>query len=122
MANPKQIYSRNTKWRNGVMRSLTSELFANGHLTTTLTRAKELRKHAEKMITKAKNPTLANVRVITSYVRPITVKNSDKKVYKHLIDTIAPKYKERQGGYTRIIKLPKRLGDNTRMAIIELVD
>ncbi|AWX70282.1 50S ribosomal protein L17 [Mycoplasmopsis anatis] len=120
MANPKQIYSRDTKWRNGVMRSLTSELFANGRITTTLTRAKELRKHAEKMIQKAKNPTLANRRAVAAYLRPIKTKEN-VEVLTHLFSNIAPKYQERNGGYTRIIKLPTRLGDNTRMAIIELV-
>ncbi|QZE12074.1 50S ribosomal protein L17 [Mycoplasma sp. Ms02] len=123
MANPKQIYSRDTKWRNGVMRSLTSELLANGRITTTVTRAKELRRKAERMITKAKNPTLANRRLVAAYLRPLTVKVEKQEVelLKYVFDTVAPKYNERQGGYTRIIKLPKRQGDNTRMAIIELV-
>ncbi|MGZ9756274.1 50S ribosomal protein L17 [Mycoplasma sp. 6243] len=120
MANPKQIYSRDTKWRTGVMRSLVSELIAHGHLTTTLTRAKEVRRHAERMIQKAKTPTLANRRAVASYVRDIKVEGN-KNVLKHLFDTVAPKYAQRNGGYTRIIKLPKRLGDNTRMALIELV-
>lgn len=120
MANPTQIYSRDTKWRNGVMRSLVSELLAHGHIKTTLTRAKEVRRHAERMIQKAKNPTLANRRAVASYVRDIQV-NEKQNVLKYLFDTIAPKYTKRNGGYTRIIKLPKRLGDNTRMAIIELV-
>ncbi|RIV16561.1 50S ribosomal protein L17 [Mycoplasmopsis gallopavonis] len=120
MANPTQIYSRDTKWRNGVMRSLVSELFANGRITTTVTRAKEVRRHAERMLTKAKNPTLANRRIVAGYLRPIQAKNG-QEVLKFLFSEIAPKYAERQGGYTRIIKLPKRQGDNTRMAIIELV-
>ncbi|WP_036464968.1 50S ribosomal protein L17 [Mycoplasmopsis sturni] len=120
MANPTQIYSRDTKWRNGVMRSLTTELLVNGRITTTLTRAKELRRHTERMITKAKNPTLANRRAAAAYLRDI--KNAEgTSALKLLFDTIGPKYQERQGGYTRIIKLPKRLGDATRMAIIELV-
>ncbi|TDV24435.1 large subunit ribosomal protein L17 [Mycoplasmopsis mustelae] len=120
MANPKQIYSRDTKWRTGVMRSLVTELLAHGYLTTTLTRAKEVRRHAERMIQKAKNPTLANRRAVASYLRDVKV-DENKSVLKHLFDSIAPKYTQRNGGYTRIIKLPKRLGDNTRMAIIELI-
>ncbi|TNK93558.1 50S ribosomal protein L17, partial [Mycoplasmopsis pullorum] len=116
MANPKQIYSRDTKWRNGVMRSLVSELYVNGRITTTLTRAKEMRRHAERMIQKAKNPTLANRRLVAAYLRPIkTEKNVD--VLTHLFNEIAPKYANRNGGYTRIIKLPSRQGDNTTMAI-----
>ncbi|MBU4689775.1 50S ribosomal protein L17 [Mycoplasma zalophidermidis] len=120
MANPKQIYSRDTKWRKGVMRTLVSELFKHGRITTTLTRAKELRRHAEKMITKAKNPTLANRRAVASFLRPTLVEGS-KDVLKHLFDTIAPKYAERNGGYTRIYKLVSRQGDSAPMAIIELV-
>ncbi|MEE3928349.1 50S ribosomal protein L17 [Mycoplasmopsis ciconiae] len=120
MANPTQIYSRDTKWRNGVMRSLVSELYANGRITTTLTKAKEVRRHAERMIQKAKTPTLANRRAVAAYLRPLTVKDKGD-VLSYLFSEIAPKYADRNGGYTRIIKLPKRLGDNTRMAIIELV-
>ncbi|WP_029513789.1 50S ribosomal protein L17 [Mycoplasmopsis primatum] len=117
MANPTQIYARDTKWRKGVMRTLISELFANGRLTTTLMRAKELRRHAEKLITKAKNPTLANIRHIASVIRP----NAKCNILEKLTKTIAPSYKERNGGYTRIYKLVNRKGDNAPMAIIELV-
>ncbi|EGV00352.1 50S ribosomal protein L17 [Mycoplasmopsis columbina SF7] len=120
MANPTQIYSRDTKWRKGVMRTLVSELLAHGRITTTLTRAKELRRHVEKMITKAKNPTLANRRLVAAFLRPTLVNEKDT-LLKHLFDEIAPRYKERNGGYTRIYKLVSRRGDNTRMAIIELV-
>ncbi|VEU77828.1 50S ribosomal protein L17 [Mycoplasmopsis columbinasalis] len=120
MANPTQIYSRNTKWRRGVMRTLTSELIKHGRITTTLTRAKELRRHVERMITKAKNPTLANRRLAAAYLRP-TLVSEKENVLQHLFKTVAPRYKERKGGYTRIYKLASRRGDNTRMAIIELV-
>ncbi|QNM93437.1 50S ribosomal protein L17 [Mycoplasma sp. Pen4] len=120
MANPTQIYSRDTKWRNGVMRSLVSELYVNGRIVTTLTRAKEVRRHAERMIQKAKNPTLANRRAVASFVRPIKTKDG-QEVLSYLFSDIAPKYKDRNGGYTRIIKLPRRQGDATRMAVIELV-
>lgn len=121
MANPTQIYSRDAKWRKGVMRTLVSELFANGRITTTLTRAKELRRHAEKLITKAKNPTLANRRICASFLRPTLVEDGKKDVLKHLFDTIAPSYAKRNGGYTRIYKLVNRQGDNAPMAVIELV-
>ncbi|WP_027334997.1 50S ribosomal protein L17 [Mycoplasmopsis felifaucium] len=121
MANPTQIYSRDSKWRKGVMRTLVSELFAHGRVTTTLTRAKELRRHAEKLITKAKNPTLANRRKAASYLRSINASNNSVNVLTYLFDTIAPSYKDRNGGYTRIYKLVSRQGDNAPMAIIELV-
>lgn len=120
MANPTQIYSRDTKWRKGVLRTLVSELFVNGRVTTSITKAKELRRHAERMITRAKDPTLTNRRKIASFLRPTMTKDK-QNVMKHLIDNIAPKYKNRQGGYTRIFKLPNRKGDSAPMAIIELV-
>ncbi|KKB27077.1 LSU ribosomal protein L17p [Mycoplasmopsis meleagridis] len=120
MANPTQIYSRDTKWRKSVMRTLTSELLVHGRLTTTLTRAKELRRHAEKIITKAKNPTLANRRLVAAYLRS-TLANNKESLLKYLFNEIAPKYKERNGGYTRIYKIVSRRGDNSKMAIIELV-
>ncbi|VDR41633.1 50S ribosomal protein L17 [Mycoplasmopsis caviae] len=121
MANPTQIYSRDTKWRKGVIRTLVSELFLHGRLTTTLTRAKELRRHAEKLITKAKNPTLANRRIAASFLRTIVNNESKKDVLKILFEEIAPSYMNRNGGYTRIYKLVSRAGDNAPMAIIELV-
>ncbi|QSF13895.1 50S ribosomal protein L17 [Mycoplasma sp. Mirounga ES2805-ORL] len=123
MANPIQIYKRDSKWRKGVMRNLVSELFLHGRITTTLTRAKELRRHAEKLITKGKNKTLSNIRLVASFLRPLEVetKKDKKDLVKYLFDDIAPKYAKRNGGYTRIIKLPNRRGDNTTMAIIELV-
>lgn len=129
MANPTQLFSRDTKWRIGVTRSLVSELFANGHITTTLVKAKEIRKHAEKMITKAKNISLSNRRRIEAFLRPIEVEIKSKKkedakkvsVAKYLVETIAPKYAKRNGGYTRIYKIPMRQGDSAPMAIIELV-
>lgn len=129
MANPIQLYSRDTKWRKGVMRTLVSELFANGKIITTLTRAKEIRRYAEKMITKAKKINLANRRIIEAFLRPIEVEITAKKkeaakkisVSLHLIENIAPKYAKRNGGYTRIFKLPARQGDATPMALIELV-
>lgn len=120
MANPTQIYSRDSKWRRGVMRSLVSELLLHGRIQTTLTRAKEVRRHAEKLITKAKAQSLASRRHAASFLRLLVTKDN-KTLLQELFDTIAPKYKDRPGGYTRIYKLPKRDGDSTRMALIELV-
>lgn len=120
MANPVQLYRRNTTWRVGVMRSLTTDVLRYGRITTTLTRAKELRRHVEKMITKGKTNTLASRRQAAAFLRNVNVSEKET-ILQHLFNTIAPKYAEVKGGYTRIIKLPRRLGDNTRMAIIELV-
>ncbi|UUD37109.1 50S ribosomal protein L17 [Mycoplasmopsis californica] len=120
MANPKQLYRRNTTWRHGVMRSLTTDVLRYGKITTTITRAKELRKHVDKMITKAKTNTLASRRQAAAFLRNVNVSEKET-ILQHLFSKIGPKYAKRNGGYTRIIKLPRRLGDNTRMAVIELV-
>ncbi|CAC13733.1 50S RIBOSOMAL PROTEIN L17 [Mycoplasmopsis pulmonis] len=120
MANPTQLYRRNSTWRKNVLRSLSTEIIVNGKITTTLTRAKELRKVVDKLITKGKKNTLASRRLAAASMRKIKTKDGTDAL-KYLFDTLAPKYKNRNGGYTRIIKLPPRQGDNTKMAIIELV-
>lgn len=120
MANPTQLFKRNATWRKGVMRTLVTDLIVHGRIETTQTRAKEVRRHAEKLITKGKKQTLAARRNAEAFLRPVTTKDGTP-VGKYLFDTIAPKYKDRNGGYTRIIKSPARRGDNTPMAFIELV-
>lgn len=120
MANPHQLFRRNTSWKRGVIRSLTTDVILHGRITTTETRAKEVRRFVEKMITKGKKGTLSARREIVAFLRPVSTKDN-VPVDKYLFDTIAPKYKDRKGGYTRIIKLPARQGDSTRMAILELV-
>ena len=89
-------------------------LLENGKIETTVTRAKEVRSAAEKMITIAKSGDLHSKRQVLSYV-------TKEAVVKKLFDEIAPKYKETNGGYTRIIKTGPRRGDAAEMAIIELV-
>lgn len=120
MANPHQLFRRNASWRKGVIRSLTTDVILHGRITTTETRAKEVRRFVEKMITKGKKNTLSSRREAVAFLRPIKTKN-DVPIDKYLFDVIAPKYKDRKGGYTRIIKLPSRQGDSTKMAILELV-
>ena len=120
MANPTQVFKRDATWRKGVLRNLVTDLIIHGKIETTEARAKEVRRHAEKLITKAKKGTLASRRAAESFLRPVST-NDGVKVGKYLFDTVAPKYADRNGGYTRIIKSPSRLGDNTKMAIIELV-
>lgn len=120
MANPHQLFRRNTSWRKGVIRSLVTEVIIHGRITTTETKAKEVKKFVDKMITKGKTNTLASRRSAIAFLRPMTTKDGIK-ADKYLFDNIAPKYKERNGGYTRIIKLPSRQGDSTKMAIVELV-
>jgi large subunit ribosomal protein L17 len=97
-----------------MLRAMVTFLFEKGRIETTVTRAKEVRSMAEKMITIAKNPTLANKRLIFSFV-------TKESVSKKLFDEIAPKYADRNGGYTRIIRTAPRRGDAAEMCLIELV-
>jgi large subunit ribosomal protein L17 len=97
-----------------MLRAMVTFLLENGRIETTVTRAKEVRSMTEKMITIAKNPTLANKRQVMAFV-------TKESVCKKLFDEIAPKYAERNGGYTRIIKTGTRRGDAAEMAIIELI-
>ena len=100
--------------RNALMRSLARNLINKNRITTTLPKAKELRPYVEKLITKAKTGSLASRRLIISKV-------GGEDETKTLFDTIAPKYKDRKGGYTRIIKLAPRKLDAAPMAMIEFV-
>lgn len=96
------------------MRSLARNLINKNRITTTLPKAKELRPFVEKLVTKAKTGTLASRRLVISKVGGI-------KETKVLFDTIAPRYKDRKGGYTRIIKVARRALDAAPMAMIEFV-
>ena len=104
-----------TKHRKAMFRNMVTDLFRNERLKTTDTRAKELRRVAEKIITLAKEGTLQKRRQAAAYIR-------DKEVIKKLFDELAERFKERPGGYTRITKLGFRRGDNTPISIIELVE
>ena len=104
---------RPTASRMAMLRAMVTFLLEKGRIET-VTRAKEVRSMTEKMITIAKNPTLANKRLVFSFV-------TKESVAKKLFDEIAPKYADRNGGYTRIIKTQARRGDAAEMAIIELV-
>lgn len=100
--------------RKAMLRGLVTYLFENGRIKTTVTRAKEVRAMAEKMITIAKDDSLSSKRRVLAYV-------TKESVVKKLFDEIAPKYKEVGGGYCRIIKTGPRRGDAAEMCIIELV-
>ncbi len=97
-----------------MLRAMVTYLFENGKIETTVTRAKEVRSMAEKMVTLGKKEDLHSKRQVFSYI-------TKEDVAKKVIDEIGPKYAERNGGYTRIIKTGVRRGDATEMAIIELV-
>ncbi len=106
---------RPTAHRNAMLRGMVTLLLENGQVETTLTRAKEVRSVAEKMITLGKKNTLASRRAALAY---ITKEDVVKKVFNEL----APIYAERNGGYTQIFKLGARRGDGAEMAIVKLVD
>ncbi len=107
--------------------SLATDVIVHGKILTTEDKAKEVRRHVDKLITKAKKNTLASRRAAESFLRPVEVtvkvKNTEEtmSVGKYLFTKLGPKYLDRKGGYTRIIKAPTRRGDNTKMAIVELV-
>lgn len=105
---------RTSDSRKAMMRAMVTYLLDNGQIKTTLTRAKEVAPIAEKMITLAKNDTLASYRQALAFITKEDVAN---KLFKEL----APKYADRNGGYTRIVKIGPRRGDAAEMAIIQLV-
>ncbi|MPW24997.1 50S ribosomal protein L17 [Alkalibaculum sp. M08DMB] len=105
---------RPTDQRRAILRNLVTAFLSNGKIETTVTRAKETRRIAEKMITLGKKGDLHSRRQALSYI------NSEEVVVK-LFSEIAPKYADRNGGYTRIYKLGPRRGDSAEMAQIELV-
>jgi large subunit ribosomal protein L17 len=100
--------------RKALLRALTTELIRNGKITTTKTRAKAVRNEAERMITLAKEGTLAARRRAMGYIY-------DKQLVHALFEQVPERYSERNGGYTRILRTVPRRGDNAEMAIIELV-
>jgi len=100
--------------RRALLRSLTTELIRHGRITTTLVRAKALRPEVEKMITLAKEGTLAARRQALGYI-------FDKQLVHALFEQAGERYGNRNGGYTRILHTVPRRGDNAKMAIIELV-
>ena len=107
--------NRTTSHRKALLMNLSNALIKHEQITTTLPKAKALRPFVEKIITLGKNGDL------TSRRKAISILQDDKNI-KKIFDIIADRYKERSGGYTRIIKIGNRFGDNAPTAIIELVD
>ena len=105
---------RTTEHRVALLRNLTTQLFANEKIHTTLAKAKELRPFAERLVTISKRGTLHARRRVMRHIH-------DQNVVSKLFDTLSARYDQRPGGYTRIIKLGSRRGDNAEMAMIELV-
>lgn len=106
---------RNSTQRRAMLRNMATSLLKNGRVETTEPKAKEVRRVVDKMITLGKRGDLHARRQVLSYLM-------DETVVKELFDTIAPKYAQRQGGYTRVLKLGPRRGDSAPMAIVELVE
>lgn len=105
--------SRKRDQRKSLLKSLARELFIKEKIKTTEAKAKELSIFAQKQISKAKIGDLA--------ARRLLLKNFSPQVVKKIVEEIAPRYKERKGGYTRIIKIGPRKSDGAKMAIIELI-
>ncbi len=106
---------RTASHRRALLSNLASQLIQHKRITTTLAKAKSLRTYVEPLITKAKENSTHKRRIVFSYLQ-------DKEAIKELFDVIRPKVEGRPGGYTRIIKLGQRVGDNAELALIELVD
>lgn len=106
---------RTTAHRKALFRNQLTSLFTHERIVTTVAKAKELRPQAERMVTLARTGSLADRRMILRTV-------PDKEVVRKLFDDIAPRFVDRAGGYTRIMRLGRRRGDNAELAIIEFVD
>ena len=110
-----RLLSRRNKHRRALLRTLVTQLLKHGRIRTTVAKAKEARKFADKMITHGKKGAVANRRQAERFVR-------EKAVIDHLFTELADRYTERNGGYCRVLKAGFRYGDMAPMAIIELVD
>jgi large subunit ribosomal protein L17 len=107
--------NKTSSHRLAMLRNMTNSLFQHEIIKTTLPKAKELRRVAEPLITLGKEPTLANKRLAFNRMR-------DRDMVLKLFAELGPRYKERKGGYLRILKFGFRNGDNAPMALVELVD
>lgn len=108
-------FGRKTGPRKALIRGLVTSLVEHGRIKTTLAKAKELRRHAEKAVTLGKKQTLHAQRLLLS-------RYPNEKTVSAIMKDLAPRFKSREGGYTRILKLGGRPGDNAEMAFIEWVD
>lgn len=116
-----RILGRDAGHRKALFRNLIRELYLHGRITTTEAKARAIRGEAEKLITKAKRGIADGGNRVHAQRQVVSYLN-DKTVAKKVFDELAPRYAERNGGYTRIIKLGKRMGDAADMAVIELVE
>lgn len=113
--NTKRKFGRKKNVRNALVNSLALNLIVREKIKTTEPKAKELRPFIEKLVTKAKKGDMANRKLVISQL------SNRKREVKKLFDVIAPKYADKKGGYTRVLKLGVRKSDGAKMAIIEFV-
>jgi len=106
---------RETRHRRSMLATLTKQLIENERIVTTETRAKEIRKSFDKMVTYGKNGSLVSRRKALAFL------HNDTEVVNKVFNELAPRYKDRNGGYTRIIKMTERKGDGALQVILELV-
>lgn len=106
---------RETRHRRSMLATLTKQLIENERIVTTETRAKEVRKCFDKMVTYGKNGSLVSRRKALAFL------HNDNEAVSKIFNELAPRYKDRNGGYTRIIKTTERKGDNALQVILELV-
>ena len=106
---------RDNKHRRSMLATLTKQLIENESIVTTETRAKEVRKSFDKMISYGKKNTLVSRRLALAFL------HNDKACVSKVFNELAPRYKDRNGGYTRIIKMSERRGDNALTVVLELV-
>jgi large subunit ribosomal protein L17 len=111
--NANRKFGLKTDQRKALLRSLALSLITREKIKTTEAKAKELRPFVEKLVTKSKNGTVANRRAL---ITEVGIHGAKK-----LIDILGPKFKERNGGYTRVVKIPARISDGSKMAFIEFV-
>lgn len=107
--------NRNSSHRSAMFKNMATSLFRHEVIKTTLPKAKELRRVAEPLITRAKTDSVANRRLVFSRLR-------DREIVTKLFAVLGPRYKERPGGYLRILKCGFRRGDKAPMALVELLD
>lgn len=129
---------RTTSHRTAMFANMLKSLIEHGRIETTVAKAKELKRHADKMITLAKKDTLASRRKLVSTLRiqhnsltpkeakqvkagKTTLFNRDRSILKKLYGELSPKFAERQGGYTRLVRLTRRAGDDAPTCIVEYV-
>lgn len=114
-------FGRKADHRKAMLRNMATSVLLYGRVETTEFKAKDLRGVVEELITTAKRNDLHSIRLVESYLRNVTDEKTQKTVLSKLFNEIAPKYQDRNGGYTRVVKTGVRRGDGAPMAYIELI-